>query len=244
MYATNSSKGISIAITMPIMAVLINIALWIIIQLAAFAGYPQLSATLSLPSTLSELSMRPWGIFTYMFSQTNLFHLLANATIIFFFGRIIDHLSPLRWWLIYLSGGFLGAIAFIAISTEPSAQLIGASAAASALMAYAAISHKDIRFSFAGLCTLKVWWVASALAGMDLILALSTLSPSAISHLAGLAAGVGMAIYTLNHKKTNNQSQPDQCAKIFGKLRTSGHASLTQKEKEALFNLSTRRGTK
>ena len=112
-----------------------------------------------LPSGLLKLSERPWTMLTYMFSDTgaNLMRILSNMLWLWAFGYILqemtgnDKLIP-----IYIYGGLLGAIVFIAANylvppLQPAmnnAALLGANASTMAIaMATTALSPGDRFFT-------------------------------------------------------------------------------------------------
>ena len=59
-----------------------------------------------LPSNLSELSTKPWTVFTYMFAHTRVLHILGNTLWLWAFGYIMQDLTGNRkiipvfylWW--------------------------------------------------------------------------------------------------------------------------------------------------
>lgn len=80
--------------SMLIKLVFVNIAVFIILNIAtlilSISGQPaQLALGLvEMPSQLSALAVRPWTVFTYMFSQYDFLHLLFNMVWLYWFGSI------------------------------------------------------------------------------------------------------------------------------------------------------------
>lgn len=68
----------------------------------------------TVPSDISALLTRPWGIFTYMFLQQNFFHLFFNMIVLYFGGRIfMEYLSERKLLSVYIWGGLAGALLYI-----------------------------------------------------------------------------------------------------------------------------------
>ncbi|MCR6722289.1 MAG: rhomboid family intramembrane serine protease [Chitinophagaceae bacterium] len=90
----------------------------------------------SLPADLGQWLQKPWTIITYMFVHVDVWHILGNMLWLWVFGFILHDLTGNRKIIpIYLYGGLLGGIAYMAaynllpglISNVTSAQMIGAS---------------------------------------------------------------------------------------------------------------------
>ena len=71
---------------------------------------------------------QPWTIVTYMFLHAGFGHILFNMLSLFFFGpQVEQRLGANRFLILYLAGGFTGALASALIT--PRVGLVGASAA-------------------------------------------------------------------------------------------------------------------
>ena len=67
-----------------------------------------------LPSNLSELSTKPWTVFTYMFAHTRVLHILGNTLWLWAFGYIMQDLTGNRKIIpVFIYGGLAGALAFL-----------------------------------------------------------------------------------------------------------------------------------
>jgi membrane associated rhomboid family serine protease len=117
--------------------------------------YSQVVNWFHLPGGLSKLSSRPWTIFTFMFSDVELFRAISNMLWLWAFGGILQNLTGNRKLIpVYLYGGFAGAIFFIAASyLIPSnkaiidtAGLLGANAAVMAVAVAATMIAPNYRF--------------------------------------------------------------------------------------------------
>ena len=68
-----------------------------------------------LPAKLQSLAVMPWTILTYMFVHTGFFYTLINMMWLWVFGSILQNMSGnQRIFPLYIYGGFVGAIIFIA----------------------------------------------------------------------------------------------------------------------------------
>jgi len=80
---------------------------------------------------------RPWGLITSMFTHYDFFHLLANMITLYFFGSFLMRIIGARnFWLVYLAGGLMGGIFFIALASvlrDAITPAVGASGAIFAL---------------------------------------------------------------------------------------------------------------
>lgn len=113
-----------------------NALIWlIIINVTVFAGlsfikliylFSNLSAQeyqqqivnwLVLPTSFQTFLSRPWTLLTHIFTQTSFWHLLSNMLWLWAFGYILqDLVNNKRIIPIYLYGGLIGAISFLAVS--------------------------------------------------------------------------------------------------------------------------------
>lgn len=103
-------------------------------------------------------------IFTSMFMHLDVYHILSNMYFFWIFGDRVERMvGHLKFALIYLVGGMIGALAFIVTSrmtNDYGTALLGASAAISAVMgAYLVLLPKDkIRMTLIFI----FWWAWSA----------------------------------------------------------------------------------
>jgi membrane associated rhomboid family serine protease len=68
-----------------------------------------------LPAKLSTLVMMPWTLLCYMFVHTGFFYTLINMLWLWVFGSILQTMSGNKKIIpIYIYGGLLGAVIFIA----------------------------------------------------------------------------------------------------------------------------------
>src|SRR5690606_33167981 len=70
---------------------------------------------LVMPANFSLFAAKPWTVFTYMFTQREIFpHLLFNMLWLFWLGKIfLDFLNKRQFIFVYLLGGLAGGITFL-----------------------------------------------------------------------------------------------------------------------------------
>ncbi|MCX5997722.1 MAG: rhomboid family intramembrane serine protease [Chloroflexi bacterium] len=113
-----------------IVLIIINIVVYLAINLAAFSGG---SIVQYLALSRSTVMTEPWTILTSMFTHMDFMHLLANMVTLYFYGSFLNRITGTRTFLwIYFGGGLLSALAVLLLS-NPMAYTIGASGAIFAL---------------------------------------------------------------------------------------------------------------
>ncbi len=149
-----------------------------------------------LPEALGAFITQPWSLVTYSFIHTGFFHILFNMLWLYFFGRYVLNLfSEKRFLTLYLLGAISGGLVYIlSYNLFPAfsmfnGNLIGASAAVMALMAFSATytPNAPVRiFTF----NLKLWHIAVFLIMWDLV-RLPSLNNAGglLAHLGGAAFG-------------------------------------------------------
>ena len=166
---------------------------------AALMGWARNSvySWFALPDDLMRFIGQPWSLLTYSFLHSGLFHLILNMIWLSFFGRFVLNLFPARRFLtIYLLGGIFAGIVYLisynifpAFIGGPSGQLVGASGAVMAIMAFAALysPNATVRIFF---FSLKLWQLAVFLVLWDLIrLPEMNNAGGLLAHLGGAAFG-------------------------------------------------------
>lgn len=94
-------------------------------------------------------NLRYWPVFTHMFLHGDIGHLIGNMVFLLLFGIGVERLfGGVKYLVLYVSAGMVGAIVFNFLDGKPYMPLVGASGAISGLMgAYAAyFGLQKIRF--------------------------------------------------------------------------------------------------
>ena len=159
-----------------------------------------------LPANLTKLSERPWTLITYMFSDTggNLMRILSNMLWLWAFGYILQELTGNDKIIpIYIYGGLLGGIVFIAAnylipplrSQVNNAALLGANAGTIAVaMATTTLSpnHKFFTMIRGGI---PIWVLMAVYLFIDFVGVASMSAAYSLSHLGGASAGFLFVIF-------------------------------------------------
>ncbi|MBN2636813.1 MAG: rhomboid family intramembrane serine protease [Prolixibacteraceae bacterium] len=147
---------------------------------------------LSVPSTPSELLLKPWTLITYMFFHAGFLHLLFNILGLYWFGKLfLYHFEGSKLTSVYLLGGVSGGLLYIlAYNLFPVFQsvnglLLGASGAVMAILVAIAVydPNREIHLAFIGRFPLK--YIAAFYILLS-VLGISTSNPGGnIAHLGG-----------------------------------------------------------
>lgn len=138
-----------------------------------------------------NLLYRPWGMLTYMFVHWNLWHLLMNLLVVFFFGPPLESRWGselfMKFYLVCGLGGVLLSFAFT------DARIVGASAACYGLMLAFAMTWPNAPIHIYGIVPVKAKWVVGFLAVLSFGSAVGPRQPgdnlAHLAHLGGLVAG-------------------------------------------------------
>lgn len=140
------------------------------------------------------------SLVTAMFLHGSLAHLAVNMLFLWVFGAAVeDRFGPGPFLALYLVGGILGTLAFVAVNTGSAAPLVGASGAVSAAMgAFLLVGpRRRILALVAPIPLIAVTLPAWALLGPYLVSQLVTPDDTAVAwqaHVGGMIAGFLIAI--------------------------------------------------
>lgn len=194
----------------------VNIAVFLLLRVTAivlmFAGKPEvIDAVLrwvELPSEPSLLLTRPWTVFTYMFAQYDLMHILFNMLWFYWFGTIF-RMRCTQWQLLslYFLGGLGGAVLFLLcynsmpLFWHTTGWLIGSSAAVMAIVTATAIMMPDFRMHFFLIGGVSLKWIAIASIVLVLVGISGTNAGGEIAHVGGILTG---ALFGIQMRKGND----------------------------------------
>jgi len=159
-----------------------------------------------LPASLTKLSERPWTLLTYMFTDTgnHIMRILSNMLWLWAFGYILQEMTGNDKIIpIYIYGGLLGGIVFIAAnylippiqSQVGRAALLGANAASiSVAMATTTLSpnHKFFTMIRGGI---PIWVLMAVYLIIDFVGVASLSAAYSLSHLGGALAGFLFVVF-------------------------------------------------
>lgn len=269
---------------------LVNVALFLIVRIT-FAvsslfnhpvfSFQEVSAWIAIPSSPSQLLLRPWSIFTYMFYHWDFMHLLFNMLWLYWMGAIImEYLGAKKLFGIYIMGGLFGALAYvIAFNSFPIfansvnvSFALGASASVLAITVAAATLLPDYPVSLMFIGNVALKWIAAVSVLLDVINISGDNAGGHIAHLGGALFGFiyirslrngtnltkwlellgdkfsgkrgKMSVAYTRKKKSDEdfvlhkKARQEQMDEILDKISKSGYGSLSQSEKDFLFQIS------
>jgi membrane associated rhomboid family serine protease len=211
----NKFKGGDVVVRL----VLINIAVFVLINVYLLVLYVTdtlpsnfLGKDLALAASSSwqVLLHRPWSILTHMFAHENFGHLLFNMIAIYFMGNLLKTMLGSKSVLAnYVLGGLSGLVLFFLfynlspkLHTNGGALVLGASAAAMAIVCAAAAYAPRLQVFLFGAFKLELQWLAIFLVLLDLVSIRSGVNSGGhIGHLGGAIFGY---VYATQLRKGNN----------------------------------------
>ncbi len=152
----------------------------------------------SIPALPSELLLKPWTVFTYMFSHFGFLHLLINMWMLFWFGKLFMQIFDSKQLLgVYVIGGIGGALIYILFynvfplfaDQVSDSILLGASASVIAIIAAAAFGAPDMEIQLMFIGRVKLLYVGLVAILIDLYSMTGTNAGGHIAHLGGALAG-------------------------------------------------------
>ncbi|RFS24768.1 rhomboid family intramembrane serine protease [Chitinophaga silvatica] len=180
-----------------------NIVIFLVVNILKLIAFVSHQATpfnwtleqLALTVPFSSFIRQPWGLFTYMFTHEEIFHLIFNMISLYWFGNLFrDFLGDKRVLPLYLLGGIAGGLLYLisaSVIHTPylGSALIGASASVMCILVAAAtlMPNYEIGLMFFGSVRLK--WLAIALIALGLISIPNGNVGGIISHMGGALLG-------------------------------------------------------
>ena len=216
--------------------IIINTAVWLLIQLAFMIGWAfnrsdlmvevVILDYLALPASFELLITRPWTLLTYMFLHTSFWHILFNMLWLYWFGKIfMQYLNQRQLITTYILGGLAGGLLYILAynifpvfeTVMPQARALGASASVMAIVTAISfyIPNYTINMIFFG--RVKIFYLALALFIIDFFMIRHGNAGGHIAHIGGAVYGF-FYIYYLRKGK--------DISKLFPKItyrKKTGH---------------------
>lgn len=165
---------------------------------------------LAVPADTSQLIMRPWTVFTYMFLHIDFFHLLFNMLWLFWFGKIfLEFMNSRQLLLIYILGGLSGGFLYILFYNifpvfEKSVALsvaLGASASVMAIVTAISLYVPGYMVRLFLFGNIRIFYIALFLFVLDFFMIRSDNAGGHIAHIGGALFGIG---YILISRKGMN----------------------------------------
>jgi membrane associated rhomboid family serine protease len=245
---------------------LINGVFFLLCNIIANLVNPTLINYFTMPSNLTELVVRFYTPFTYMFTHLEISHIFFNMMYLYFMGEIFSSIvGEKRLWFVYILGGIAGAIfylLFFNLFVHGNYYLLGASASVTAVSIVAAIYAPNLPVSVFFIGSFPLKWVVLVLFLVSTIIDISVNTGGKVAHIGGAFFGL---LYGMQLKKGNDlmeffkrkpkaksknlkvvhsiQKDADEKTldEILDKINKSGYESLSKKEKETLQKIASKK---
>ena len=245
---------------------LINGIFFLMCNIIANLIHPEWITYFTMPSNLSQLVLRFYTPFTYMFTHMEMGHIFFNMIYFYFMGEIFSSIvGEKRLWFVYICGGLAGAILFslfFNLFIPGNAYLLGASASVTAISIVTAIYAPNLPVSIFFIGSFPLKWVVLVLFLLSTIIDISVNTGGKVAHIGGALFGL---VYGMQLKKGNDlmeffKRKPKNKSKnlkvihsikmdadektldeILDKINKSGYESLTKKEKETLQKIASKK---
>lgn len=205
---------------MYIKLIYINVAVFLVTSIVGIfgklMGAPNLLGNIELnlgaSTDLNMLLYKPWTIFTYMFVHGDLWHILMNMLLLFFFGRQVESfLGSKKVLSIYVIGALVGlALQIAAINIFPLFQgvpygvIVGASGGVFALMVALATYAPHLEVNLFGVFKMKLMWLVG---GYFLLEIFNIDQVSNVAHFTHVGGGIYGFIMVSSFKKGKDISK-------------------------------------
>lgn len=183
--------------------IIVNIIVFVLLVLAKLVfrdSFQDILSGLSLSSELMGMLQHPWSVITYMFVHIDLFHLIFNMLVYYWFGNIVgDLIGDKKILPLYIMGGLAGFIAYslYALVVPIYGIAYGASAAVMTIVSAAAFLAPNFMVRLILIGSVPIKYIAIAYVIIDLAkISASTNVGGHISHIGGLIFG-GLFVYFL-----------------------------------------------
>jgi len=245
---------------------LINGVVFLLCNMVANLINPQLVTYFMMPSNIGQLATRFYTPITYMFTHMEMGHIFFNMIYLYFMGEIFSSIvGEKRLWFVYICGGIAGAILFslfFNLFIPGDSYLLGASASVTAISIVTAIYAPNLPVSVFFIGSFPLKWVVLVLFLLSTIIDISVNTGGKVAHIGGALFGL---LYGMQLKKGNDlmeffKRKPKAKSKnlkivhsikmdadektldeILDKINHTGYESLTQKEKETLQKIASKK---
>lgn len=160
------------------------------------AIHPFILYQLELHVQPDVLLTKPWGILTYMFVHTGIFHIFFNMLNLYWFGNMFrSTLGNHRVLPLYILSGIVGALVYLAMylifPANPylGGSMIGASAAVMCFLVASATLMPNVEIGLLFIGSIKLKWVAIGVIIIDIIAIPQGNVGGILAHLGGAAFG-------------------------------------------------------
>ncbi|HQW83211.1 MAG TPA: rhomboid family intramembrane serine protease [Ferruginibacter sp.] len=160
--------------------------------------YSQVLNWFQLPAGITKFANRPWTIFTFMFSEVEVFRAVSNMLWLWAFGSIFQNLTGnKKLFPVYLYGGVAAGLVFMVASyilpsnktAIDTTALLGANASIMAIAAATTLIAPGYRLLRHIRNGVPLWVLTAVYFAVDLVSVADKPGAIAIAHIAGALAG-------------------------------------------------------
>ncbi len=167
----------------------------------------------AIPSELHEFIIKPWTILTYAFTHGDLWHILMNMLVFYWFGKLVEeYLGSNKVIGIYILGAiFAAGLYLIAYNFFPiysdynRAILVGASGSVYAIMVAAATLMPDFRFFLLFIGPVRIKYIALVFIFISFVSVRDVNAGGNLAHLGGALLGY---LFVLQLRRGSDWSIP------------------------------------
>lgn len=228
--------------------ILINALVFVVVRVSMSIGMEWIASDLMLPATIQEVVARPWSVATYMFTQYDLWHLLANMAMLYWIGGLtLSTVGSRSVMLLYATGGLAGAACYLAMGMVPGLNigsgLIGASSAVIGVIVGGVLSMPGSRVRIWLIGDISLRWLALIILMIFAVGGIAASTGTFMAHIGGAIGGVGWYVagrvrYGMRRAGRSSSHPAYNVDAILNKVKRSGYASLTDQERRTLFELT------
>lgn len=225
----------------------INIGVYLCLKLLFIIGFligqpylPDIIVKyLAVPSSLQDLAIRPWTVFTYMFVHEGFLHLLFNMLWLYWLGRMfINSFPKVRLRYIYILGGLAGALLYIlAYNIFPafsdvmnSSVAVGASASVMAIIFAVSFYRPNYTIFIPFIGDVKMIYIALIFIGIDL---LSLTGGNAGGHIAHLGGALFGYLFAISKRGKIGKKSWENKSRMKVKYKTKSNKTNKAKDKDS-----------
>ena len=192
------NNAIAQIIIINVIVFLVMLTLSIFLKVSGGAEiYRSLEELLMLPSDLNSFLFQPWSIITYFFLHADLFHILFNMLVLYWFGKlIVEYLGSDKVISLYVLGGLAGGLLYLIIyntlpfyESQQISRMLGASAGVYAIITAAATLLPNYTFHLLLIGPVKIKYIAFFYVILSFSQTVGANAGGEWAHLAGAAMG-------------------------------------------------------
>lgn len=177
-------------------AIFVVTAVLLVIQKLFNFDFFNFNPYVAISSNIEFFLLHIWTLFTYMFIHYEIFHILFNMLMLYWFGKIfLNYFTSKNLVALYILGGFAGGLLYVIsfnlipyFIQQGSAYLVGASASVTAIIFAAAFYNKNLEVRLLFFGSIKIIYIAIAIFLIDFI------SLKGESNMGGHVAHIGGAL--------------------------------------------------